>query len=1628
MRILSFIILTLILAGTLLAQSPHEKDLNIDCSKCHSETSWKIDKAKITFNHSETKFSLEGQHQSADCKSCHSTLIFKDADTDCQTCHKDIHQGTVGFDCARCHTPQSWLVKDMNNLHQMSRFPLLGAHLRADCVQCHSGYPNFTFEPQGTNCFDCHSADYFATQNPNHTESQFSTDCQECHNLNSLNWAADNFNHDFFPLVGGHKISTCFSCHQPGTFTGLSTDCYACHKQDYDESVNPNHIAAEFSIDCTECHDINAWSPANFDHNLTNFPLTGKHVTVDCQECHATTFTGTPTDCFACHEQDYNTANDPNHIQEGYPTDCTLCHNTNDWNDAQFDHNLTAFPLTGKHLTVDCQQCHTNGYTGTPTDCFACHEQDYNGTTDPNHLLEGYPTDCTVCHTTAGWTPSNFDHNNTNFPLTGKHLTVDCQQCHTNGYTGTPTDCFACHEQDYNGTTDPNHLLEGYPTDCTVCHTTAGWTPSNFDHNNTNFPLTGKHLTVDCQQCHTNGYTGTPTDCYACHQQDYENSVDPNHIAAGFPTTCEDCHTTSGWTPANFDHDGQYFPIYSGKHNGEWNDCADCHTNQGDFSIFSCITCHEHNQADTDNEHQGVQGYIYQSEECYACHPDGKADGAFDHQFSNFPLTGGHLSLDCIACHQNGYEGTSTICSDCHQTDFNNTTNPNHQTLGIAITCETCHTTNPGWSPALFPQHGQYFLLTGAHAQISNDCESCHNGNYNNPPNECVGCHQSDYDGAVSPNHQAAGLPTNCESCHTTTAWVPSTFSHTTTGFELTGQHALIQCSSCHQGTVTGLSSDCISCHQDDYNIAPEHVAQGYPTNCEMCHNASAWSDVTFDHQTTNFPLTGAHLTVTCSQCHANGFEGTPTNCDACHMSDYKQSINPSHLTLSLPITCETCHTTNPGWAPATFPIHNDFYQLIGAHASIANDCASCHNGDYNNTPNTCFGCHDNDFNVTNDPPHVTLNFNHDCLECHTQTAWTPASFDHNFYPISSQHNNVDCGECHSQANYQPQCLSCHLDDFNDEHDPGDPTNCWECHSTSTWDGALFDHNTTNFPLTGAHLTVTCESCHANGYSGTPTNCDACHMSDYKQSINPSHLTLSLPITCETCHTTNPGWAPATFPIHNDFYQLIGAHASIANDCASCHNGDYNNTPNTCFGCHDNDFNVTNDPPHVTLNFNHDCLECHTQTAWTPASFDHNFYPISSQHNNVDCGECHSQANYQPQCLSCHLDDFNDEHDPGDPTNCWECHSTSTWDGALFDHNTTNFPLTGAHLTVACESCHANGYSGTPTNCDACHIAVYNATQNPNHPAAGLPTNCESCHTTTAWIPSTFNHATTGFELQGVHSQIQCSSCHQGTVTGLNSDCISCHMSEFKIAPNHLTQGYPTNCEMCHNASAWSDVTFDHQTTNFPLTGAHLTTDCSQCHANGFEGTPTQCLACHKTDYSQSINPNHTVLALPTTCETCHTTNPGWAPATFPIHNDFYQLVGAHASIANDCASCHNGDYNNTPNTCFGCHDNDFNITNDPPHVTLNFNHDCLECHTQTGWTPATFNHNFFTLNNPHNNFDCSDCHSGTNYDPQCLSCHMEDFLDEHDPGDRTDCWSCHNTDDWDNRKLKIKGKQNKIQ
>ena len=261
--------------------------------------------------------------------------------------------------------------------------------------------------------------------------------------------------------------------------------------------------------------------------------------------------------------------------------------------------------------------------------CYGCHSDDYNQTTNPPHQASQYSTNCESCHTETSWQPSTFNHNQTQFPLTGSHTTTDCISCHANGYTGTTTICSECHTQDYNTSQNPNHGSIGIPTECETCHTTnANWNPATFPIHNNYYVLQGAHVSIanQCVECHNGNYTNTTNTCYGCHTTDYNQTNNPPHASAQFPTDCEACHTQNVWDPSTFNHDQQYFPIYSGKHEGEWNLCADCHTNVSNYAIFSCIDCHEHRQSAMVDEHQGVSGYAWNSIACLDCHPTGQGD------------------------------------------------------------------------------------------------------------------------------------------------------------------------------------------------------------------------------------------------------------------------------------------------------------------------------------------------------------------------------------------------------------------------------------------------------------------------------------------------------------------------------------------------------------------------------------------------------------------------------------------------------------------------------------------------------------------------------------------------------------------------------------------------------------------------------------------------------------------------------------------------------------------------------------------------------------------------------------------------------------------------------------------
>jgi hypothetical protein len=289
------------------------------------------------------------------------------------------------------------------------------------------------------------------------------------------------------------------------------------------------------------------------------------------------------------------------------------------------------------------------------------------------------------------------------------------------------------------------------------------------------------------------------------------------------------------------------------------------------------------------------------------------------------------------------------------------------------------------------------------------------------------------------------------------------------TGFALTGMHATLECTACHiNNRFKGTPAACYGCHQKEFVAAanPPHAQGGFPHDCAMCHTTATWLGAKFDHSAfTNYPLTGMHLNLQCTQCHLNNkFAGTPVDCYSCHKADFNSTTNPNHVASGLPTDCSICHSTS-GWIPSSFNHSKTTFPLTGAHVTTA--CSTCHvNNNYTTLPVDCFGCHKADYTKTTNPNHASAGF---------------------------------------------------------------PTDCSVCHSTTSWAGAVFDHSKTPFPLTGAHITVACAQCHINGvYAATPTDCYSCHRTDYNGTTNPNHTTAGFPTTCATCHTTTT-WAGATF-------------------------------------------------------------------------------------------------------------------------------------------------------------------------------------------------------------------------------------------------------------------------------------------------------------------------------------------------------------------------------------------------------------------------------------------------------------------------------------------------------------------
>ena len=431
-----------------------------------------------TFDHSETRFLLQGAHALQACESCHlEDDSFRQAVTECAECHadQDIHQGTLGDTCDNCHQSQSWQqLLDFD--HDTTEFGLQGKHADVTCSSCHLGQ-QFQFEDTG--CVTCHSiSDVHG--------GTYGDNCDGCHTVEG--WEEVSFDHDetIFPLDGAHENTLCISCHgedqlkEPAVPTAFqqvqitdqpldrlsvslaattatteslnSRTCSDCHKDD------DLHFGRNGEL-CDSCHVSTDWQETFFDHNVdTEYSLVDAHAEAACTQCHTGVLTDPlEQDCFTCH------VGDDVHQDSGMKQ-CDSCHSTVNWNSvASFDHEFTQFPLLGMHQITPCESCHVDGQlTSVDAECVICHEVD-----DFHERSIG--SACADCHTPNAWELWQFDHaEQTDYVLQGRHEGLSCDSCHlpATDPLDTPEECGSCHvEEDIH--------RGDYGDSCDQCHNTT---------------------------------------------------------------------------------------------------------------------------------------------------------------------------------------------------------------------------------------------------------------------------------------------------------------------------------------------------------------------------------------------------------------------------------------------------------------------------------------------------------------------------------------------------------------------------------------------------------------------------------------------------------------------------------------------------------------------------------------------------------------------------------------------------------------------------------------------------------------------------------------------------------------------------------------------------------------------------------------------------------------------------------------------------------------------------------------------------------------------------------------------------------------------------------------------------
>jgi hypothetical protein len=1168
-----------------------------------------------------------------------------------------------------------------------------------------------------------------------------------------------------------------------------------------------------------------------------------------------------------------------------------------------FDHLTTGVELDGVHRDLPCESCHLNAvFRGTPRSCGSCHVKGslFNATPKTQTHISS-TNNCAACHNTISFRPQvHFDH---------AQVMGSCVSCH-------------------NGTIATGMKIPPHPAttqNCAACHTVISWNPpSTVDH--TQIPLA------------VAGF------CIICHNGKDASGKSAGHVATNLE--CGDCHLTTTWLGANFDHTG----ITTG-----------------------CATCHNGTKA------VGKQGsHMPTTIACETCHTTGigtKTPSWVPSKFDHTQMT----VTTCTTCHS----GTVRI-----STGFVSGEPSNHVPVPSAsptIDCSLCHGNNPSAETWTVLAASIPTLHSGLNTK---NCLMCHAGQtFAGVPAPYIPMSIS----GVSPAKKTPLVPlhipvltgTDCSACHGA-AYQAGGFGPATAMSAATHAFVSTTCDTCHdtgRSFYVGGGTPLQLRPPNHVNSTDPRMATG---DCSLCHETKDWLSTVLPSG--HMPNPANQSCVTCHAAAPNDYTaatlaalsalhtGIRANCGLCHgdtavaltwANNYTPKdavLAPSHIPYLSGTDCSSCHAATyitGGFGPTNMS--------AAKHAFVPTACDTCHEAGLSfylgaSTP-ALQGRPADHMSPIGTPQQQTA----DCSSCHTTIDWST-----NIMPVGHMPNpgNQACATCHtaitgSIASYATMASISVLH-------TGISGNCGLCHGTPA--GALTFYNNNDNPksavLSPAHIPylngADCSSCHAANYVAGgfgPTN-----MSPAKHAF--------VPTTCDTCHDTGKNfYLGASTPVlqlrPQNHISTPNPASQATGDCSLCHNTTVWTTPTT----------LPNG--HMPIPGTQTCTVCHTGNLTTPAGYA-TLASIPVMHTGISsgCSQCHGGAtqltfynNYNNLKAAAglapgHIPAFTGQ-------DCSSCHKPNYVMGGFGPMNMTQ--ATHAGVGTVCKTCHEAGLSfymgaaspglqGRPANHTSAQMAA--------------PNDCAGCHTTANWnsgslpanhmpnpgnlacsichIASPANYTTLAAN-SVMHTGItgsQCAQCHGGTAAALTWYNNFTPKSAV-LSPSHIPYLSGTSCGSCHSSTSYAAGTFGPMNMS-ATTHAFVTTNCVTCHEKGvsfYMGAANPALQGRPADHTSGQ------MVAPNNCSLCHTTA-NWNSTALP--------AGHMPNPGNQaCAVCHTAAPANYKTLA----------TNAVLHTGIGSG--CITCHGAPNAAPPVYYLNFTPkdavlspVHIPSSSTPCESCHT----------------------------------------------------